>query len=241
MLEFRDLIEVELRNNNLKQFMLDWESITTRINELPTDKVLEDLFLRQLEKADQLKGMLDLHRLGITQKCEPKDFHRLLAWLKHTWKRGDRKRIVTNTAKSEREGLDPHRQLQLDLGAFLQERRAYARNTAGLEPAVETATVVTCTHMNQEEHPTMRWEATPRKDRVHKPREARRKKAKEKAEVKNRSPSKTVTEVNSALTVLPVPTSQSYFWGTPLVVCAIAPRVGSTSAEKCQAGQSCNY
>ena len=38
VLEFRDLIEVELRNNNLKQFMLDWESTTTRINELPTDK-----------------------------------------------------------------------------------------------------------------------------------------------------------------------------------------------------------
>ena len=87
--------------------------------------------------------------------------------------------MVTNTAKSEREGLDPHRQLQLNLGAPLQERRAYARNTAGMEPAVETATVLTSTHMKQEEHPTMRREATPRKDRVHKPREARRKNAKE--------------------------------------------------------------
>ena len=45
VLEFRDLIETELRNNNLKQFMLDWESILTRSNKLPAYEIFEYLFL----------------------------------------------------------------------------------------------------------------------------------------------------------------------------------------------------
>lgn len=82
VLVFRDLVEVALRNNNFKQYMLDWESITTRINKLPTSDILEELFLRELEKTDQLKGMLDLYRLGITQKGEPKDYERLVGMVK---------------------------------------------------------------------------------------------------------------------------------------------------------------
>ena len=67
VLKLRDLLQVELRNNNLKQYMLDWESIITRIKKMRTSDILEDLFLRQLEKTDQLKGMSDLYQLGITQ------------------------------------------------------------------------------------------------------------------------------------------------------------------------------
>ena len=68
VLEFRDLIRVELRNNNLNQYMLDKESIITCINKMPTIDILEGLYLRQLGETDQFKGMLHLYWFGITQK-----------------------------------------------------------------------------------------------------------------------------------------------------------------------------
>lgn len=82
VLEFRDLIEIEFRSNNLKQYMLGLESIITRMNTLLTYDILEALFRRQLEKAEHLKGMLDLYWLGITQEGEPKDYHRVACMVK---------------------------------------------------------------------------------------------------------------------------------------------------------------
>ena len=119
-----------------------------------------------------------------------------MAWSKHTWKRGDRRQIVTNIAKSEREGLDPHRQFRLNHGTPLQERRAYACNTAGPALAVEATNVLTSTPMAVPQR-----EATPR---VHKPLKARTKKAREKAEVKAEVLAETVAEVKRALTLLPI-------------------------------------
>ena len=111
--------------------------------------------------------MLDLYRLGITQKGEPKDFNRLVGMVKHTWKRGDRRNIVTNIAKSEREGLDQHRQLRLNPGTPLQERRAYACNTAGQALALEAINVLTSTPIVA----VLQREATPRVRKTQKARE----------------------------------------------------------------------
>ena len=89
--------------------------------------------------------MLDLYQLAITQKGEPKDFHRLVGMVKAHLEERRQKKNRDEFNKSEREGLDPHRQLQLNPGTPLQERRAYACNTASSTLAVEAINVLAST------------------------------------------------------------------------------------------------
>lgn len=118
---------------------------------------------------------------------------------------------MTNTAKSGREGLDPYRQLRLKPEAPLQERRAYAGNTAGLALAIEATNVFTSTTKAIPQR-----ESTPR---VHNLKEKEAKlKEKAKEEAKAKAPVEIVTKVTRALTVLPVPLGLRYLLGSLLVV-----------------------
>ena len=55
--------------------------------------------------------------------------------------------------------------------------------------------------------------------------------AKRKVKAKRRGERRAVTDVNSALTVLPVPLGLRYLLGSPQAVKVTAPLVGHTSAE----------
>ena len=77
----------------------------------------------------------------------------------------------------------------------------------------------------------MKRRATSREESVQKNLKARREKTREKAEVNTEVSAEAVTEVSSALTVLPVPLGLSYLLGSLLLVSVIVPHVGPTSAD----------
>ena len=55
MLEWDELLGVELRGDNLQQFKKDWNTTCLNIRELPNERFCESLFRKQLEKSEQLK------------------------------------------------------------------------------------------------------------------------------------------------------------------------------------------
>ena len=55
VMEFTDLLDLELVGDNLQAFENDWETVWEGMRELPTDTVAERLYRRQLEKLVQLK------------------------------------------------------------------------------------------------------------------------------------------------------------------------------------------
>ena len=57
ILEFSDLLAVELRGDNLTAHLNDWEGVLAVIDKRPTDEVLESLFLKQLRKVNKWKTL----------------------------------------------------------------------------------------------------------------------------------------------------------------------------------------
>ena len=54
MLEWEELLSVELKGDNLQQFENDWSAVCLVVRELPDDKFLETIYRKQLDKSDQL-------------------------------------------------------------------------------------------------------------------------------------------------------------------------------------------
>ena len=58
MLDWDELHSVELKGDNLRQFLSDWQTTILSINGLPDAKFLEPLFRKQLDQSEQLKNAM---------------------------------------------------------------------------------------------------------------------------------------------------------------------------------------
>ena len=54
MLEWEELLSVELKGDNLQQFENDWSAVCLVVRELPDDKFIETIHRKQLDTSDQL-------------------------------------------------------------------------------------------------------------------------------------------------------------------------------------------
>ena len=54
MLEWEELLSVELKGDNLQQFENDWSAVCLVVRELPDDKFLETIYRKQLDKSNHL-------------------------------------------------------------------------------------------------------------------------------------------------------------------------------------------
>ena len=77
MLDWDELLSVELKGDNPQQLSSDWESTIFSIDELPDEKFLESIYRKQLEKSDQLKNAIGLYRQDIIQRGEEKSYEKL--------------------------------------------------------------------------------------------------------------------------------------------------------------------
>jgi hypothetical protein len=70
VLEFQDLLSVELKGENIRAYVTDWEMCLAGMKDcqVPAPPVMESLFKRQLEKSEALRETLALYNLDITQK-----------------------------------------------------------------------------------------------------------------------------------------------------------------------------
>ena len=77
VLDFEDLFNLELKNNNTRAFLNDWEQVYIGLKEIPPESVLESLFRRQIEKTDDLKELLALYNQDVTQRGESRSYSKL--------------------------------------------------------------------------------------------------------------------------------------------------------------------
>ena len=70
LLEFQDLMNVELQGDNVVKFDNDWDTTLAGMKELPAITILECLYRKQLENSTQLKGAMDLYNEGIVLRGE---------------------------------------------------------------------------------------------------------------------------------------------------------------------------
>ena len=93
MLEWEELLSVELKGDNLQQFENDWGAMCLVVRELPDEKILETIYRKQLDKSDQLKRAMELYWQDITQRGEQKSYEKLKNMLRNHL---ERKRLDRN-------------------------------------------------------------------------------------------------------------------------------------------------
>ena len=77
MLEWDEIINIELHGDNLSQFLTDWDATCLNINQLPDENFLETMFRKQIEKSTQLRGQMALYWQEVTQKGVKKSYEGL--------------------------------------------------------------------------------------------------------------------------------------------------------------------
>ena len=68
LLTFQVLMQVTLSNDDLMAFQNVWDRVLLGIEERPSDKVLESVYLTQLGKSAQLKDRLEQYEEDIAAK-----------------------------------------------------------------------------------------------------------------------------------------------------------------------------
>ena len=96
LLDIDDLMQVQLRDNNLEGFLDVWENTLTGMAEVPKKPTLEIMFRRQMEKCIEFKSVLDLYELSVTQGGKPRDYDTLTSMVTLTSRRKDAKRTKSN-------------------------------------------------------------------------------------------------------------------------------------------------
>ena len=110
MLNIQDLLAVELKNDNLRAFLTDWELTLSKMNpkEVPAAQVMENLFKTQLEKSDQLKNVITMYDHDVVHRGDPKDYEKLKTMLEtHLNKRRQDRNRQALTNKNDGGGNRP--------------------------------------------------------------------------------------------------------------------------------------
>ena len=55
MLDFSDLMALELKGDNLRGFDTEWDNVLLGMNEVPDEKYLENLYRNQVKKSKQFE------------------------------------------------------------------------------------------------------------------------------------------------------------------------------------------
>ena len=103
ILEFEDLQKVELKGENLRALVNDWDLVLCSLKEVPSKSILESMFRTQLNKAESMKTVLALYDQDITQKGASKDYDRLLS-MTRTHVAQKRRDKVANDLRSRGKG-----------------------------------------------------------------------------------------------------------------------------------------
>ena len=61
ILDFRDLSNVQLKNDNVQTFDTKWNEVLPAITDRPTDSISENLYKMQYEKSEEFQYVLPVH------------------------------------------------------------------------------------------------------------------------------------------------------------------------------------
>ena len=82
-LDVTHLVNLELKNDSVKQFNTRWDEITIQIKELPPEGWLEALNRKQLEQSPQVAQVLALYKNDISQQREKASYKRLTQMIEY--------------------------------------------------------------------------------------------------------------------------------------------------------------
>ena len=82
ILEFEDLLHVQLQGDNLPKFITDWDATLLGLRKPQDEETLESLFRKQLLKSKQLEQLMTLYWSNIQQKVYGKSYERLYSMVK---------------------------------------------------------------------------------------------------------------------------------------------------------------
>jgi hypothetical protein len=102
ILEFSDLLNVVLKGDNLKGFMIDWEFTILGLLDVPDDKILESLFQAQLDHSVQLKDALALYHVDVTQNGKEKSYEKLQSIVRIHLEDRQRKKVRDQSQKHQK-------------------------------------------------------------------------------------------------------------------------------------------
>ena len=84
ILEFEDLLHVELKGDNLMAFKNAWELVLAGLKTTPSEEIMESLVRRQLERSVQLRELMSLYNQDIVQRGDKRSYERLMKmWTAH--------------------------------------------------------------------------------------------------------------------------------------------------------------
>ena len=66
--EFQDFIDLELRGDNLSQYISSWDGCLLTMHDLPSESIMESTFRKQIVKSDKLKEVMKMYNWDINQK-----------------------------------------------------------------------------------------------------------------------------------------------------------------------------
>ena len=105
VLEFTDLLKVELKKDNVRAFDTAWDETLLGMASLPEEHDLESLYLRQLEKSEQLQNPLALYVQDHVQRGEPKSYAKLRNMVRNHLDHQTRERHIAQREKRSERGL----------------------------------------------------------------------------------------------------------------------------------------
>ena len=77
ILDFRDLSNVQLKNDNVQASDTKWDKVLSAVTDRPTDSMMESLFKMQVEKSEELKYLLQVYAQQTTYGNNKYDYFRL--------------------------------------------------------------------------------------------------------------------------------------------------------------------
>ena len=89
-LNVNDLINVQLRGDDVQGFDTMWDDVFLSIQEVPPDSILESFFRTQLTKSDQLRNVLAMYDMELVQHESKPSYQRSKTWWKRSWIRSRR-------------------------------------------------------------------------------------------------------------------------------------------------------
>ena len=77
VLDFTDLFSVTLRDDNVLEFDTKWDEVLLSMSEIPSDDLLESLYLLRIRESAQLKTVLEMYDIKIHQKISVPNYQKL--------------------------------------------------------------------------------------------------------------------------------------------------------------------
>ena len=83
----------ELKGDNLRALLNEWEICLVGMRKVPDDEMLESLFSKQLKFSKQFEQTMLLYQLGITQNGESRSYEKLVSMARSHLEERRRKKV----------------------------------------------------------------------------------------------------------------------------------------------------